>query len=90
MIRPTNETDLLLSIIENCEKLIKQTHTKPQEKLEFKPNKPREVFSLEATIIHGLDSNWMVGLTSSEAYNTIFNITEENNFDFYTDTFDEF
>ena len=37
MLRPKNETeDLLLSITQNCETIIKQTHTKPQETLEFK------------------------------------------------------
>ena len=37
MIRPKNETeDLLLSITENCETLIRQTHGKPEETLEFK------------------------------------------------------
>ena len=37
MTRPKNETeDLLLSITKNCETLIEQTHTKPQETLEFK------------------------------------------------------
>ena len=45
MVRPKNETkDFLLSITKNCEKLIEQTHTKPQETLEFKMNKPRELF----------------------------------------------
>ena len=34
MIRPKNQTeDLLLSITKNCETLIEQTHTKPQETL---------------------------------------------------------
>ena len=33
----------------------------------------------------------MQGLTSLEVYISIFNITEENNkFELYTDTFDEF
>ena len=33
----------------------------------------------------------MIGLTSLEACNSVFNITEENNdFELYTDTFDEF
>ena len=44
MIRPKNETeDLLLSITKNCETLIEQTHTKPQETLEFKMIKPRNI-----------------------------------------------
>ena len=35
MIRPKNKTeDLLISITKNCEKLIRQTHTKPQQTLE--------------------------------------------------------
>ena len=39
MIRPKNETeDLLLSINKNCETLIKQTHGKTEETLEFKLN----------------------------------------------------
>ena len=34
MLRPENEIeDLLLSITKNCETLIKQTRTKPQETL---------------------------------------------------------
>ena len=45
MIRPKNETeDLLLSITKNCEKLVEQTHRKPEETLEFKMLKPRETF----------------------------------------------
>ena len=45
MIQPENETeDLLLSITKNCETLIQQTHTEPQETLEFKMIKPREIF----------------------------------------------
>ena len=37
MIRPKNETEnLLLSITKNCETLIKQTHRKAEETLEFK------------------------------------------------------
>ena len=45
MIRPKNKTeDILLSITKNCETLIEQTHTKPQETLEFEMFKPREAF----------------------------------------------
>ena len=31
----------------------------------------------------------MIGLTSLEVYNSIFNITENNEFELYTDLFDE-
>ena len=86
MIRPKNETeDLLLSITKICETLIEQTHRKPEETLEFKMNKSRQTFHLLQPIqIHG---NWMIGLTDLEVYNSIFNITEENNkFEIYRDT----
>ena len=90
MIRPKNETEnLLLSITKNCEKLVKQTHRKPEETLEFKMLKPRETFHFKPPI-HTRGS-WMLGLIDLEVYNSIFNITKENNkFELYTDTFDEF
>ena len=44
LIRPKNETENLLSITKNCEMLIKQTNRKPEETLEFKMTKPREIF----------------------------------------------
>ena len=78
MIQPKNETeDLLLSITKNCETLIDQTHTKPQETLEFKMIKPRETFHFKPPI--QVKGDWMIGLTDLEVYNSIFNITEENN-----------
>ena len=78
MIRPKNETeDLLLSITKNCETLIEQTHTKPQETLEFKMIKPRETFHFKPPI--QVKGDWMIGLVDLEVYNSIYNITEENN-----------
>ena len=78
MIRPKNETeDLLLSITKSCETLIEPTHTKPQETLEFKMIKPRETFHFKPPI--QIKGDWMIGLTDLEVYNSIFNITEENN-----------
>ena len=45
MFRPENETeDILLSITKNSETLIKQTHTKPQETLDFRLTKTRKTF----------------------------------------------
>ena len=83
MIRPKNETeDLLLSITKNCETLIEQTHRRPEETLEFKMNKSRETFHFKPPI--QIKGDWMIGLTDLEVYNSIFNITEENNkFDLY-------
>ena len=78
MIRPKNETeDLLLSITKNCETLIEQTHRKAEETLEFKMIKPREIFHFKPPI--PIEGSWMIGLTDLEVYNSIFNITEQNN-----------
>ena len=78
MIRPKTQTeDLLLSITKNCEMLIEQTHRKAEETLEFKMNKSREIFHSSPPI--QIKGDWMIGLTDLEVYNSIFNITEENN-----------
>ena len=45
--QPKNKTeDLLLSTTKNCATLIEQTHTKPQETLEFMLYKSKETFIL--------------------------------------------
>ena len=90
MIRPKNETeDLLLSITKNCETLIEQIHTKPQETLEFEMTKPRETFHFNPPI--QIKRDWMIGLTDLEVYNSIFNITKENNkFQLYRDSSNKF
>ena len=90
MIRPKNGTEnLLLSITKNCEKLVEQTHRKPEEALEFKMLKSKEIFHFNAPI--QTKGDCMLGLIDLEVYNSIFNITKENNkFELYTDTFDEF
>ena len=90
MIQPKNETEnLLLSITKNCERLVEQTQRKPEETLEFKMLKSREIFHFNPPI--HTKGDWMLGLIDLEVYNSIFNITEENNkFELYTDTFDEF
>ena len=78
IIRPKTQTeDLLLSITKNCESLIEQTHRKAEETLEFKMIKPRETFHFKPPI--QINGDWMIGLTDLEVYNSIFNITEENN-----------
>ena len=85
MVKPKNQTeDLLLSITKNCETIIKQTHTKPQETLEFKMIEPRETFHFKPPL--QVKGDWMLGLVNREVYKSIFNITEENNkFELYRD-----
>ena len=78
MIRPKTQTeDLLLSITKNFETLIEQTHRKVEETLEFKMIKPREIFHFKPPI--QVKGDWMIGLVDLELYNSIYNITEENN-----------
>ena len=78
MIRPRNETeDLLLSLTKNCEKFKEQTHTKPKETLEFKMVQSKQMFHFKPPI--PIEGSWMIGLTDLEVYNSIFNITEQNN-----------
>ena len=51
--------------------------------------KPRETFHFNPPI--QINGNWMIGLTSLEVYNFIFNITERNNkFEIYRDTSKKF
>ena len=90
MITPKNKTeDFLLSKTKNCETLIRQTHRKAEETLEFKMNRSKETFHFKPPI--SIEGEWMVGLTDLEVYNSIFNITEENNkFEIYRDMSDKF
>ena len=90
MNQPKNETEnLILSITKICETLIRQTHRKPEKTLEFKMIKPKETFHFNPPI--HTKGDWMLGLIDLEVYNSIFKITKENNkFELYTDTFDEF
>ena len=69
--RPKNETeDLLLSITKNCELLTEQTHTRPQETLEFKMTKPRKIFHFRPSM--QIQGSWMLGLVDLEIYNSFF------------------
>ena len=78
MIIPKTQTeDLLLSITKNCETLIKQTHRKAEETLEFKMNKSKQTFHFKSPI--QVKGDCMLGLTDLEVYKSFFNITEENN-----------
>ena len=82
MIRAKNESeDLFLSITKNCETLNKQTHTKPQETLQFKLTQARETFAFKPPI--SFAGSWMIGLTSLGVNSSIFNRTEENKFELY-------
>ena len=68
---------LLLSIAKSNQEIVEDTHSKPQETLEFKMTKQKESFSFGVPLI--LNEKWMMGVTSLEVYNTVYNITNINN-----------
>ena len=66
-----------MSFAKSNQEIVENTHSKPQETLEFKMNKQKESFSFDIPL--DLPEKWMMGVTSLEVYNTIYNITEKNN-----------
>ena len=68
---------LLLNIAKSNQEIAENTHSKPQETLEFKMTKQKESFSFDVSLL--LPEKWMMGVTSLEVYNTVYNITENNN-----------
>ena len=68
---------LLLNIAKSNLDFVENTLSKPQETLEFKMNKQKESFSFDIPL--DLPEQWMMGVTSLEVYNTVYNITEKNN-----------
>ena len=66
-----------MSIAKSNLDIVEYTLSKPQETLEFKMNKQKEYFSFDIPL--ELPEQWMMGVTSLEVYNTVYNITEKNN-----------
>ena len=66
-----------MSIEKPNQEIVENTHSKPQETLEFKMNKQKESFSFDVPL--DLPEQWMMGVTSLEVYITVYNITEKNN-----------
>ena len=89
MITPKNETGTSrLSITQNCETLIKQTHRKAEGTLDFKLTS-RETFHFNPFI--NIERSGMIASTILEVYISIFNINYQNNkIELYSDSFDEF
>ena len=59
--------------------MIEQTKTKPQETLGFKLNEQLQTFSFSSPINLVEESKWLLGLSSLECTNSVFNISNENN-----------
>ena len=77
---------LLLSIAKSNLDIVENTLSKPQETLEFKMNKQKESFSFDIPL--ELPEKWMMGVTSLEVYNSVYNVTNKNN-SFQTQLTDE-
>ena len=71
--------ELLILIQKHTDTLIEQTQTKPQETLEFKMNKQMQTFSFNPPINLLEEGRWLLGVSSFECTNSVFNITNENN-----------
>ena len=71
--------ELLLLIKKHTDTLIENTKTKPQETLEFKMNKQMQSFSFNPPINLVEEGKWLLGVSSFECTNSVFNITNENN-----------
>ena len=67
----------LLSIAKSNLDVVENTLSKPQETLEFKMTKQNESFCFDVPL--QLPEQWMIGETSLEVYNIVYNITEKNN-----------
>ena len=70
---------MLLLIKKRTDTLIEHTKTKAQETLEFKLNKQMKTFSFNPPISLIEECNCLLGVTSFECTNSVFNINDENN-----------
>ena len=68
---------LLLSIAKSNQEIVENTHSKPQETLDFKMTKQKESFSFDVPL--ELNEKWMIWVTSLEVYITVYNITNSKN-----------
>ena len=68
---------LLLNFAKSNQELVENTHSKPQETLEFEMTKQKESFSFDVPLQP--NEKWMMGVTSLQVYNTVYNITNSNN-----------
>ena len=74
-----NNELLLFFLKEHTDTLVEQTKTKPQETLEFKMNKQMQTFSFNTPINLLEEGKWLLGVSSFECTNSVFNITNEKN-----------
>ena len=73
------DNELLLLIKKHTDTLIQHTKTKSQETLEFRMSKPTQTFSFNPPINLVEEGKWLLGVSSFQCTNSVFNITNENN-----------
>ena len=71
--------ELLILIKKHTDVLIEQTRSRPQGTLEIKMNEQKESFLFNPLIHLVEEGKWLLAVTSFEATNSVFNITDENN-----------
>ena len=71
--------ELLLLFKKHTDTMIERTKTKPQETLVFSMNKQMQTFSFNQPINLSEEWEWILVVTSFEATNSIFIITNKNN-----------
>ena len=72
------ENELLLFKKIHTDTLTEQTKTKPQEIFDFQMNKQLESYSFSPSTNLFEESKWLLAVTSFEATNSVFNISNEN------------
>ena len=71
--------ELLLSNKKHTDTFIEQTKARPQKTLQFVIVKQIESFSFNPPMNLDDEGKWLLRVTSFEATNFVFNITDENN-----------
>ena len=70
--------EFLLLFKKHTDALIENTTTRPQETLEFEMNNQMQTFLFNPPL-NLVEGKWLLGVTSFECTNSVFNITDENN-----------
>ena len=67
----------MLSIAKSNQEIVENTHLKTQDTLEFKITNQKECFSFDVPL--QLQEKCMMGVTSLEVSNTVYNTANKNN-----------
>ena len=66
---PTNKRETLLpETMKLLHKIEENTHTKPQQSLEFKLIKPKQSYNFDKPLI--IPEKWVMGVSNLQVYNT--------------------